>query len=328
MIIKCGLLVLSFLLLTTLVFSFEKFRQDWLVYYLTFGMVVGQTIFPVWFFQGMERMKYITFLNILAKALFTIAIFIFVKEESDYWMVPLLNSLGFMVAGILALWIVFKDFKINFIISNMSAIMYQLIQGWHIFISTVAISLYTSSRVFLVGIFFNNEITGKYAIAEKLINIVQTFPLAPILQVIYPWFSSMYIKSKENTFIMMKKFQNITTFSFLFILSIFYIISGQIVQLVVGYPCKETIITFKILLLAVFFINANAFRVQFLLISGYDKLYSIIHIFMGIVGFFTLFFGVFFWSYRGAAVSIVITALLVWMATILNLRTIMIEFRR
>ncbi len=83
MIIKLGLLFLSFVIMSILVFSFWKFRQDWLIYYLTFGMVVGQVLFPVWFFQGMERMKYITFLNITAKLIFTIAIFVFIRQASD-----------------------------------------------------------------------------------------------------------------------------------------------------------------------------------------------------------------------------------------------------
>jgi polysaccharide transporter, PST family len=105
MIIKFFLLLFSLGLMSIIIFSFKKFRQDWLIYYLTFGMVLGQTIFPIWFFQGMERMKYITFLNVLAKLIFTIAIFIFVRRSSDYLYVPLLNSLGSVVAGVLALFL-------------------------------------------------------------------------------------------------------------------------------------------------------------------------------------------------------------------------------
>ena len=111
LIIKLALLTLSFIIMTAIVFSFEKFKKDWVIYYLTFGIVVGQALFPVWFFQGMEKMKYITFLNIIAKLFFTISIFIFVHEIPDYVYVPLLNSLGFLFAGILALWIIFRDFK-------------------------------------------------------------------------------------------------------------------------------------------------------------------------------------------------------------------------
>jgi len=159
-------------------------------------MVLGQTMFPTWFFQGVENMKFITMLNLLAKLIFTISIFIFVKKQMHYFLVPLLNSLGFITAGIISLYIVFKNFKINFTIPTKQQIIHQLKEGWHIFVSTVAISLYSTSRVFIVGIFTNNIITGYYAMAEKLMNIFQTFPLLSFLQTVYPRLSEIYQKDK------------------------------------------------------------------------------------------------------------------------------------
>jgi PST family polysaccharide transporter len=68
--IKIFLFLFSLLLLLFFINTFERFRQDAIVYYISFGAVLGQMLFPVWFFQGMEKMKYITIFNIISKTNF------------------------------------------------------------------------------------------------------------------------------------------------------------------------------------------------------------------------------------------------------------------
>ena len=58
--VKLGLLTISFLILSAVIFSFEKFRNDYLIYYFTFLTVIGNVLLSSWFFQGMEKMKFIT----------------------------------------------------------------------------------------------------------------------------------------------------------------------------------------------------------------------------------------------------------------------------
>jgi len=316
MIIKLGLLVLSFVIMSILVFSFWKFRQDWLIYYLTFGMVVGQVLFPVWFFQGMERMKYITYLNITARLIFTVAIFVFIRQASDYIYVPFFNFIGSLVAGVLALSIVFKDFNVNFKLPSMADIKYQLKEGWYIFISQVAISGYTSSRLFAVGLFTDNTITGYYAIAEKLMNVVQTFPLASLVQSLYPRLSNIYPESKERARSLMNRFQNFTTIIYLIGLPIIYFLAPLIIKLIAGEPYPEVILAFRLLLFAIFFINANAFRVHFLLVSGEDSLYSRIHVLMGIGGFILTFLMTYFFSFIGTVISLIAISFIVLILTL------------
>lgn len=316
MIIKFCLLVLSFVIMSILVFSFWKFRQDWLIYYLTFGMVVGQVLFPVWFFQGMERMKYITFLNITAKLIFTFAIFVFIHQASDYIYVPLLNLFGYLVAGALALWIVFRGFKVGFKVPSYSSLIHQLKEGWYIFISQVAISGYNSSRLFAVGLFTDNTITGYYAIAEKLMNVVITFPLASLLQSLYPRLTKIYSENKERAIRLMNKFQSITTIAYLIGLPVLYFLAPWVIKIISDEPYPETILSFRLLLLAVFFISANAFRVHFLLISGKDDVYLKIHTIMGIGGLILIFLMTYFFSFVGTCISIIIIELIVLILTI------------
>ncbi|MBD3843387.1 MAG: oligosaccharide flippase family protein, partial [Campylobacterales bacterium] len=144
--IKVILMFISFLLLTILVFSFEKFSKDALIYFLTFGTVLGQVLFPVWFFQGMERMKYITYLNILSKVIFTVAIFVFVQEQGDFYLVPLLTSIGFLVAGIWSLYLIKKEFGVSFQLQTHLTIKKYFIDGWDVFLSRIFVSLYTYNQ--------------------------------------------------------------------------------------------------------------------------------------------------------------------------------------
>jgi len=282
-------------------------------------MVVGQVLFPVWFFQGMEKKKYITFLNILAKVIFTVATFVFVKEASDYLYVPLLNSLGFIVAGVLALWIVFRDFGVFFRIPSFEDVKHHLKEGWHVFVSLVFITGYTNSRIFAVGLFSpNNAITGYYAVAEKLMGIVQTFPLVSVIQALYPRLSKIYAENRWRAKFIADKLQKYTTIAYLIICTTFFIIAPKVVEIVAGSSYEETVLAFRLLLIAVLFINANAFRVNFLLVSGNADIFAKIHLVMGSVGSIMFFLFCYFFSYIGTAISIILIALIVLIQTIME----------
>ncbi len=274
MIIKFTLLVLSFIVMTIIVFSFEKFRKDWLVYYLAFGVVIGQVLFPVWFFQGMEKMKYITFLNIVAKSIFTVSIFVFIHKVSDYIYVLLINSLGFLIAGALAIWIVFQNFELILTFPKFELLKYQLKEGWYIFISTVAISLYTISNTFILGLFTNNTIVGYYSAAEKIVKAVQRL-LTPASQTIYPHISKLVKESKERGLQFIQKVTFlIGGISFLLSVSIF-IFADLIVKLLLGNQYTESVIVLKILSFLPFIIAlSNIFGIQTMLTFNYKEAFS------------------------------------------------------
>lgn len=311
MIIKFGLLILSLLIMSVIVFSFEKFSQDWLVYYLTFGMVIGQFLFPVWFFQGMERMKYITVLNIIAKLVFTVSIFVFVREVSAYIYVPLINSLGFVIAGVLALWIVFKGFGVRFRIPPFADIKHQLKEGWHIFMSTVAISLYTTSNTFILGLFTNNTILGYYSAAEKLVRAVQGL-WTPVSQTIYPYFSKLYNQDQGKAKQLLVRVLGIAAMITFLISTLGCLSAPFLLPLVLGREYLPSVPVFQILIFVIFAVGINnILGIQGLVSFGYGNKFSQVVIIAGIVHLTLLFILIPRLDYLGPAIATVLSELFI-----------------
>ena len=104
--------------------------------------------------------------------IFTIFVFVFVRKVSDYYIVPLLTSLGYIVVGIISLIVIKKKFNVNFEFQSINTIKYHLKEGWHIFISNILTSFYTVSATFILGLFSNNQVVGYYSLADKIVRIV------------------------------------------------------------------------------------------------------------------------------------------------------------
>ena len=186
MIVKLLLIVVAFGILCIIVNVFTRFSIDKNVYLLSFGIVIGQALFPVWFFQGIEKMKFVTIVNISAKLIFTLLVFILIRSESDYIYVPVYNSLGFIIAGLLGFILCFK--YVNLTLPRYSLVKRLVYESSSLFVSNFATTLYTSSNVFILGLFTGNTIVGVYSSMEKLILAVKNV-YAPLYQAMYPWLS-------------------------------------------------------------------------------------------------------------------------------------------
>lgn len=284
MMLKTALMVVSFGLMSLLVFSFEKFSQHWEVYFISFGMVIGQVLFPVWLFQGMERMKYITYLNIGAKVFFTVCIFIFVKEQSDYLLVPLLNAMGFIVAGVCSLYLVKKEFNMRFAWQPSATLKLQLVEGWHVFFSSMAISLYTISTTFILGMFTNNTVVGYFAAADKIVKAAKGL-YQPISQAIYPLIGKKIHEDKQAGLSFIHK----TTWvvgSGMFVISVLlFLLAEPIINLLLGQQYQQSVLLLQIMAFLPFIIAlSNMFGIQTMLNLGYKQAFSRILVVAAILG--------------------------------------------
>ena len=273
MIIKICLLIFSFFVLMCLIFFIEKFFTNSLVYILTFGTVVGQVLFPVWFFQGVEQMKYITVINIISKVLFTASIFIFVKTSEDYLFVPLFTSLGFIVAAIYSLILIRAKFKIKFLIQKPKVILEYIKGGSHLFYTSALSNALTSSGIVILSFVTNNTVVGYYSALEKLFRAVVGL-FTPITQALYP-ISCRKVNQKEYAKPYIRKVGFFIGGMAFIVGMITAFFSQKIIILVYGLSFQAYSYVLAVMMIWLFFgVVNNVIGIQYLSASRNDKYYT------------------------------------------------------
>jgi PST family polysaccharide transporter len=283
MTIKVILMFLSFVLMSILILSFRKFSQNLEVFYLTFGVIIGQVLFPIWFFQGLEKMKYIMFLNILAKSIFTIFVFVFVRKVSDYYIVPLLTSLGYIVVGIISLVVIKKKFNVNFEFQSINTIKYHLKEGWHIFISNILTSFYTVSATFILGLFSNNQVVGYYSLADKIVRVVSNI-FSPINGAIFPFISKVVKTSKVKAKVLINKVLIYSTTIMILTSTLIFIFAKNIILFISSTEFEQSIIILQILAFLPVVLNiAIIISTNYLVNFGFQSKLAKIYLFTALI---------------------------------------------
>lgn len=305
--IKMALTVLGFGIMAAVIFAFPKFRPDWPLYFAAFLLVPGSALFPLWLYQGMERMKYITIINIIARTIATAAIFIFVRTQNDYILAVLFVSMGWVIIGLIGLAGATVIFRIKPVIPSKAIIRQSLIDGWHIFISTGAISLYTSSNIFILGIFTNNTIVGYFGAADKIVRAVRGL-IVPVAQALYPHISALVSKSRESALEFIRGVLKWMSLGSLILSLLIFALADIIVALALGPEYQSSVLLIRIMAFLPFIIAlSNVSGIQTMLTFGFNKTFSRILITAGLLNIAMIIPLIILYQATGAAVSVVIT---------------------
>ncbi len=271
---KILLLVFSFLVLSTVVFSFDFFRKNATVYLFSFFIVVGQAITPLWLFQGLEKMKTMAILNAISKLIPLVAIIIFVVDDSKILLINLFMGGGFCLSGMVSLLIIRYKYDIVFKIPNVSEIVYQLKDSWAIFISNFSITISLNSNVILLGILSqNNTLVGYYNISEKIFYSLRTVAVV-IYSSVYPRVCALANISVDELRNFMSSLIKISLLFFAPACFLLFYFSPQIIEIFAGKRIPQSIIILKIFSFIPLITVLNIPPCQTMLAKGFNKLYS------------------------------------------------------
>lgn len=186
---KLLLMLVAFALLLALSAVIPAFADARLLLVFTFLLVPGHILFPDWFFQGVQRMKYLTVLNLLAKALFTLLVFVVVRQRADYLYQPLLTSAGYLAAGLVALYVIVWRWHIKLRPQPWPTVIRTIRSSTDIFINQIVPNLYCSLGMVLLGSFHGAVANGILDAAWRFYSIVQNIFLN-VSRTFFPFFAT------------------------------------------------------------------------------------------------------------------------------------------
>lgn len=153
-------------------------RNNYVLFIIVFAQTINFTLFPTWYYQGIQKMKTATLIQLILKLLSLPFIFILVKSDDDLSIFALIATTTMILGGITAVsmvalidkirvrWISFRELKIWFK------------EGFPFFLSNSVGTLKEQGIPILVGAFFGMRDVAIYDLANKIIIIPRTIVMS------------------------------------------------------------------------------------------------------------------------------------------------------
>ncbi|MGV3704173.1 MAG: flippase [Arcticibacter sp.] len=195
--IQAALLILSACIFTGLLVSVPLFRLESLLMIFSFLICISALFTQNWLFLAMQDMPKVAFFNLVTKLLFTVFILVFIRHKEDYVLQPLIIGVIQIGVSLMSFFWAYRKYRLRFVPVNMMEGLLVLWRERTIFFSLVVVSLYTSTNVFILGLYQSPTQVGYYAAGQRLIIIIQSILTNPLSQALYPYIGRAFAESRD-----------------------------------------------------------------------------------------------------------------------------------
>ena len=172
-IIALGMAIILFCL--TYFFGFFKSYAALLYYSLI--LLFSQALFPMFYFQGNDKIAWASLVNAFAKGAYLLLIVLFIKTPEDATYVNFLFGITALVVYIVFWIIIYKKEKIKWVWVSIHNIKKRFIENFQFFISSIAGHVSIHGGLIILASFVNNTVLGKFALAQKIALLMRMIPV-------------------------------------------------------------------------------------------------------------------------------------------------------
>ena len=295
------------------------YRQHFWLFVFSFGLTFNELLFPQYFFQGIEKMKYITIVNIVIRSIFIVLIFLCITTTEDYVYVPLLFTVGYFIGGILALYVVFVREKIVFRLPSYANMKYYLKDASPIFFTDVICTIKDKLNYILMGSWVGMSDVVVYDLGSKFMNVILK-PAGIVGTVLFPKIA------KERNVLLFRKTVLVLFACTLGLVIVLNLFLPQVVHFFIDEEID--LLPIRLYLLAPVIVGVSSFISSNLMVAlGYTKyvLYSII---VTTAVYLSLLAGMYFMDYLTSVTSFVLLTVASYLGELIYRLRIMFKIER
>lgn len=277
--------VVAIIILVVLIMFFPFFHANALYYAFGLGVIISGVLLPVWFLNGLERMKHVATIQIATRLITVPLIFIFIQSPADAPFMIAIGAASGVLGGIFTIIWMKKNLGLVWRLPRWNQMITELKEGGVIFGSTIWIGLYTTLTPTILGVVAGPIAVGYYALADRARQLAQS-ALSPISHAMFPRFSHLFQNDAAQARHLLRR-----SAKFILLLSAsaslaLWLLAEYIVILLSGEEFRPAIAVLKWLAPLPFVISlSNIFGVQIMLPNHKTKAFNRI---LGVAGTLSL----------------------------------------
>lgn len=182
---KIYLEAIALLAFCFLILSVPSFRHNWMIFLFCFIQTFSNIFFPQWYFQGIQKMRIVTYIQLTYKLISLPLIFLLIKTSSDLWIFVLITSLISFLGSITSHLLIIIKHKVPIHILPLSDVREWYKTSMPFFLTSSTGVIKEQSIIVIIGLFLGMKDCALYDLANKIIMVPRTL-LMSINAAIFP----------------------------------------------------------------------------------------------------------------------------------------------
>lgn len=181
---KLILSVLLVLILVIISLYIDILKENYIFTALSFINIFITEMLADFLFRALDKMEIITIRFVVSKMFSTLSTFIFIKNDSDLLMIPVLDIIGSLIAFVLVYHEINKmGISINLV--KLRKVFIYLKDSFIYFISDMSTTAFGALNTLIVGSFLTEIDISYWGLSMQIISAIQSM-YSPIINGIYP----------------------------------------------------------------------------------------------------------------------------------------------